>query len=196
VINETKHQLLGYFGSGARFGCSFSYVVQETYELVNGTSPSPGLAQALDSGYHLTTGKIVLFGMPDTIIQPKGSFRIGLSQFSNDTDLLLCLFPTSTPQKFGMVRYDSAGKVLEIIDKPRKTDLEYMWGGMIWGPRFTEYLHKTIIEKNFLDFAQIINRAILDGYSVRSIPFPGGNFIDLGTYDEIKALDQQLREDI
>ena len=29
VVNETKHQLIGYFGSGKRFGCQISYVVQE-----------------------------------------------------------------------------------------------------------------------------------------------------------------------
>jgi len=32
VVNETKHQLMGYFGSGQRFGCNISYVVQEVVE--------------------------------------------------------------------------------------------------------------------------------------------------------------------
>ncbi|MFN3335463.1 MAG: sugar phosphate nucleotidyltransferase, partial [Caldilinea sp.] len=54
VINETKHQLVGYFGNGQRFGCNISYVVQEA---LNGDgavqSTSPGLAHALDSAYHL-----------------------------------------------------------------------------------------------------------------------------------------------
>src|SRR5262245_49491903 len=62
VVNETKHQLLGYFGNGQRFGCHISYVVQEA---ANGleASTSPGLAHALDSAYHLTCGKTVYFGM-------------------------------------------------------------------------------------------------------------------------------------
>src|SRR5689334_16172276 len=69
VINETKHQLVGYFGNGQRFGCNISYVVQEA---ANGQdkSTSPGLAHALDSAYHLTQGKTVFFGMADTIMQP------------------------------------------------------------------------------------------------------------------------------
>src|SRR4030042_883046 len=45
VINETKHQLIGYFGDGSRFGCHISYVVQESHE-ENGVSTSPGLAHA------------------------------------------------------------------------------------------------------------------------------------------------------
>ena len=86
VVNETKHQLLGYFGNGQRFGCHISYVVQET---ANGleASTSPGLAHALDSAYHLTCGKTVYFGMADTIMQPTdvfahfsdGDFRLGLN---------------------------------------------------------------------------------------------------------------------
>jgi len=41
VINETKHQLIGYFGNGHRFGCQISYVVQEP-TLRQGKSTSPG----------------------------------------------------------------------------------------------------------------------------------------------------------
>jgi dTDP-glucose pyrophosphorylase len=48
VINETKHQLIGYFGNGMRFGCDISYVVQEVVEGKT-KSTSPGLAHALDS---------------------------------------------------------------------------------------------------------------------------------------------------
>ena len=42
VVNETKHQLMGYFGSGMRFNCTISYVVQEVVE-GRTKSTSPGL---------------------------------------------------------------------------------------------------------------------------------------------------------
>ena len=69
VINETKSQLIGFFGSGRRFNCQISYVFQEPLD-ANDNSTSPGLADALDSAYHLTRGKTVYFGMADTIIHP------------------------------------------------------------------------------------------------------------------------------
>ena len=53
VVNETKHQLIGYFGDGHRFGCQMSYVVQETRDTAT-QSTSPGLGHALDAAYHLT----------------------------------------------------------------------------------------------------------------------------------------------
>ena len=38
-----------------------------------------------------------------------------------DDDVVMVLFPTNRPEKFGMVRLDGANRVLEIVDKPRET---------------------------------------------------------------------------
>ena len=37
-----------------------------------------------------------------------------------DDDVLFGLFTTDRPEKFGMVKMDSDGRVLEIVDKPKK----------------------------------------------------------------------------
>src|SRR5512143_968349 len=87
VINETKHQLIGYFGNGHRFGCNISYVVQEQSN-EGEKSTSPGLSHALDSAYHLIQGKTVFFGMADTIMQPEEVFKIAYQQFQADDDVI------------------------------------------------------------------------------------------------------------
>lgn len=192
VINETKSQLIGYFGNGSRFNCHFSYVVQEPGKSTE-QSTSPGLAHALDSAYHLTQGKAVFFGMADTIMQPIDVFLHARSRLEPEDDGALCLFPTNHPEKFGMVRFHD-NNVIEIIDKPDNTDLTYMWGCILWGPRFTEHLHHYVNEHGLTDFAQIINQAIQDGYRFRAVPIPDGNYLDLGTYEEIMELDRRLRD--
>jgi glucose-1-phosphate thymidylyltransferase len=192
VINETKHQLIGYFGDGTRFGCRFSYTVQEQVDNQSKSS-SPGLADALDSAYHLIQGKIVFFGMPDTIIQPGDVFLQGLPLLDN-YEVVLLLFPTQTPQKFGMVRCTSKKTVIEINDKPETTDLKNMWGCIIWKPTFTEWLHWQIHHENENDFAHIMNHAIAADISFGGVLIHRGNFIDLGTYDEIMELDKKLRD--
>lgn len=194
VINETKHQLIGYFGDGHRFGCHISYVVQESTNNVSG-STSPGLAHALDSAYHLTRGKTVLFGMADTIMQPKDIYAQVLKKMSNDDEVALILFPTQRPQKFGMVRFDADHRVIEIIDKPAQTDLTYMWGGIVWRCQFTEYLHDCVNGEKISDFAMIMNNAIAAGYKFLGLPFPEGIYIDLGTYEEILEMDHRYREE-
>lgn len=194
VINETKHQLVGYFGNGNRFGCNISYVVQESAGTQE-KSTSPGLADALDSAYHLTQGKTVFFGMADTIMQPGDVFKRAFEKAAPDDDVILATFPTERPEKFGMVRTDGDGRVLEIVDKPKKTDLTEMWGCIIWRPRFTEYLHQAVSE-GISDFALIMNTARTNGMNFRSVSMgSGATYIDLGTYDEIMEMDRRFREE-
>lgn len=194
VINETKHQLIGYFGDGHRFDCHISYVVQERSNQAS-ASTSPGLAHALDSGYHLTKGKTVCFGMADTIMRPENVYDLSLKSADEDDDVILVLFETERPEKFGMVRLDSGNRVVEIVDKPSQTDLKEMWGCIIWRPSFTEYLHESVRRKGISDFAKIMNYAISDGLRFRGVSIIEGTYIDLGTYEEILELDQKFREE-
>lgn len=194
VVNETKHQLIGFFGNGQRFGCNISYVVQEAINS-NGESTSPGLAHALDSAYHLTKGKTVCFGMADTIMRPENVFAHSLEMMTPEDDVVLVLFPTERPEKFGMVRLDQQERVIELVDKPKQTDLTEMWGAIIWRPQFTEYLHTCVDEKGISDFALIMNNARAEGMRFRGVRMIDGVYIDLGTYDEIMEMDQRFREE-
>jgi glucose-1-phosphate thymidylyltransferase len=194
VINETKHQLIGFFGNGQRFGCHISYVAQEQMN-DREVSTSPGLAHALDSAYHLTRGKTVFFGMADTIMQPGDVFGRAYAATAPDDDVVLVLFTTKRPEKFGMVRMGDDQRVLEIVDKPRHTDLTEMWGCILWRPRFTEHLHDCVRQQGISDFAQIMNTAIADGFRFRGVHMVEGTYIDLGTYEEIMELDRRYREE-
>jgi dTDP-glucose pyrophosphorylase len=194
VVNDTKHQLMGYFGNGQRFGCNISYVVQEIIE-GNTKSTSPGLAHALDSVYHLSMGKTVFFGMADTLMQPSDVFARTFQAASPDDDVIMSLFTTTRPEKFGMVKMNRENYILEIVDKPSKTELTEMWGCIIWRPRFTEYLHKCVSEEGKSDFAKIMNDAIAKGMKFRGVHMVNGTYIDLGTYEEIADLDKKYREE-
>ncbi len=192
VINETKHQLIGYFGDGHRFGCNVAYVVQEE-RAVEGQSTSPGLAHALDAAYHLVRNRTIFFGMADTIMEPRDVFARAWSQ-APEADVILILFPTSRPEKFGMVRMNGRGLVAEIIDKPRQTTLQQMWGCVIWRPRFTEHLHECVCCHGVSDFARILNDAIAEGMRIRGVSMDDGSYVDLGTFEEITELDQESRQ--
>lgn len=192
VINETKHQLIGYFGDGHRFGCHMAYAVQEPAGPPQ-ASTSPGLAHALDSGYHLVKGRVVCFGMADTVMEPRDVFAQAWREQGAHADVLLVLFPTNRPEKFGMVSVATDGRVLAVEDKPAHTDLTHMWGAIIWRPAFTEYLHEAVAVRGVSDFAQILNGAIASRMRVRAHFVSNGSYADLGTYDEIRELDAMLR---
>lgn len=191
VINETKHQLIGFFGSGSRFGCRISYVFQDNGE-INNSSTSPGLAHALDAAFHLTKDKVICFGMPDTIMTPKPVFRSLLGLAAAEGDVFLGCFKVSHPEKFGMVEVENS-IVRQIIDKPRQTDLSHAWGCIVWGPKFTEHLHRSVEQKGLSDFAVILNDGLEESLMVKAIIFEDGSYSDLGTYDEIAKLDHVQR---
>ncbi len=192
VINETKHQLIGYFGDGSRFNCHTSYAVQENREDAN-SSTSPGLAHALDSAYYLTRNKTVFFGMADTIITPQDVFREIYSTMNETTDAILGLFPTHHPEKVGMVQFDKNNHVEQIIDKPKVTSLKYSWGVIIWQPKFTEFLHDCITNQKIYDFALVMNKAINTGLNFQGIVLHNYSYADLGTYEEIMELEEKQK---
>jgi glucose-1-phosphate thymidylyltransferase len=189
VINETKHQLIGYFGDGNRFDCVLSYVVQEKRE--NDTlSKSPGLAHALNSAYHLIRGKTVCFGMADTIMTPKDVFRRLLGASSAKDEVVLGVFPSDHPEKGAQVCMEDGGVVTKIIDKPKEIDHKHTWGCIIWKPKFTEFLNDSLA-RGETDFAEVMNLAIQAGFPFRGIYLEDGNYSDIGTYDEILELERK-----
>jgi len=190
VINETKLQLITYFGSGRKFNCRISYVVQENQPT---QGKSPGLSEALDSAYHLTKGKTVVFGMADTIMRPLDVFNQLLREVGED-DVIMGLYRTDRPEGFGMVELDHKGRAIRIIDKPRFSRLEYMWGCMVWKPVFTDYLNDHLKNCEISDFAEVMNSAIKKGIKFRGLKIEDGIYTDIGTFEDIERMEREFYE--
>jgi len=189
VINEHKHQLIQYFGDGHRFNCDISYVAQENNGEHREGSATPGLAEAMDAGYHLVKDKIVFFGMPDTIIRPEHIYRTAFESLKEEQDGVFCLFKAERPEKSGMTRLSVDDQILEIVDKPVSTSLEWMWGAIIWKPSFNEFMHHCIKEKHIYDYGTVINEALKAGLKFSGVKFQEGKYLDLGTFDDIASLE-------
>jgi glucose-1-phosphate thymidylyltransferase len=192
VINDTKHQLIKYFGNGSRFGCNISYVVQEFRVDIPEITKTPGLAEAMDTPYHLTKDKIVYFGMADTIIKPVDFFETSSKHLTSDVDVILCMFHTDRKEKAGMVELGNNNIVKRIVDKPESTTLEWMWGAMIWKPIFTDFFHECIHKRNITDYAEIYNKAIESGVRFKGLGFKNGKYLDMGTYNDVLRLNNWL----
>jgi|SRR5271157_457103 len=187
VTSPEKPGVMRYFGDGSRFGAEFIYMCQEASPR---SGKSAGLAEALDCAYPVTAGRHVAFVMPDTFVHPAEAMRLMISQ-ANGPDILLGLFPTDKPHKFGMVR-TTGPTVCEIIDKPSQTDLRLMWGIIVWSPRFSDYF-RACMREDAPDFATVMNRAIFHGLDARAIEIQGGHYIDFGTYDDLLQAEAFIR---
>jgi glucose-1-phosphate thymidylyltransferase len=186
ILGENKQDVMRYYGDGRRFNAEIVYRYQEEPK---------GMPYALDLARNLAAGDVVIFGMPDVIFDPKDAFAQLLDRhFADQNDLTLGLFPTTTPQKFGMVELDAEGHVTSVIDKPQRTTLKYLWGLAVWSDAFANELSK-FIDMNRASEQEIVlgdafGLAINDGLKVKGTIFQTGRYIDIGTPE---GLDEAIR---
>jgi glucose-1-phosphate thymidylyltransferase len=190
VTSSSKPSIMEYFGNGSRFSAEVAYICQESFPE---QGKSPGLSKALDGAYPWVRGRTVAFGMPDTIVKPSDCFVPLIEAVAAGADLALGLFPTVKPHKFGMVQIGSNSVVERIVDKPTHTDLKLMWGIIAWSPRFTDYFHGVMTTAP-TDFASVMNGAIHESLVAKGIEISGGQYLDVGTYDDLARLSEFLAQ--
>ena len=187
ILGEGKSDIMSYYGDGKRFGTNITYLFQEELR---------GMPSALDLARPWVDNDTVLFGMPDTIMEPKNAFA-QLRQYhdSENAVLTLGLFPTNNPSKFGMVDVDECGNVISTIDKPKESILENMWGCACWSGEFTRLMDAFLVENKYegkeIVLGDVFDCAIDQKLKVKGLIFKDGNYMDIGTTDE---LDQALKQ--
>lgn len=187
IVGADKWDIMRYYADGRRFNAKFAYLYQEQLT---------GMPGAIDLARPWVGEDTILFGMPDTIIEPADCFaRLLADHRGHSADLTLALFPTDNPVKFGMVDVADDGVVRTTIDKPAVTDLRLMWGAACWSPAFTRLLGAFLGERVFagkeIVLGDAFNHAIEARLKVRGCTFEDGKYIDIGTANE---LDQALKQ--
>lgn len=186
VLNERKYDVFRFFGDGSYYGTDIAYTCQNT------NLPITGMPVAIDTAYKLAKGKTVFMGMPDTITEPYDSFQ-KLYDFHviKDSDLTLGVFPTDHPTKLAPVLIEEeTGRVLNIFDKPKETDIYNTWSMAIWSDKFTDLLHQFVLkayqngESKELLLSDVFLGAIKDGLKVNGLFFAEGNYHDLGDINQ------------
>lgn len=188
VLGEGKSDIMQYYGNGTRFGAHVSYLFQEELH---------GMPYAIDLARPWLDDHTVLFGMPDTIIEPADCFSQLLAFHDrHGADLTLALFPTDNPSKFGMVDMDENNDVIWTYDKPETSDLRCAWGACCWSPAFTaligDYLGNLKPGSREVILGDVFNHAIERKMRVKATSFEGAKYIDIGTTAELNLALQQF----
>ncbi|MDX1616401.1 MAG: sugar phosphate nucleotidyltransferase [Candidatus Promineifilaceae bacterium] len=184
VIGPSKHDIVEYLGNGSRLGLSLTYLYQQRLR---------GMPFALDLARPWIDQATVLFSMPDTLITPTDAFsRLAKQHRSGRADVTLGLFNTETPEKFGMIQLDAEGQPVDFIDKPKKTDLQLMWGMAIWSPTFTtfmsEYLEQLPEGGPECVLSDVFLAALREGgLALDACVFSDGRYHDIGTPESFQA---------
>jgi glucose-1-phosphate thymidylyltransferase len=108
-------------GSGAQWGLSFEYVIQE--------APN-GIAQALILGEKFLNGAPSALILGDNIFY--GANLTGLLQSAAQRDSGATVFGyyVQDPERYGVVQFDAQGKVIDLLEKPKSPPSNYAVTGI------------------------------------------------------------------
>ncbi len=188
VISKEKTDLMRYYGDGADLGISIAYLI---------IGHMGGMPYTLNQARPWLSDETVIFGMPDTIFSPPDAFAHLLARHAETrADLTLGLFPTEKHQRFGMVAVDTEDRVVRVVDKPAQTDLKFMWGIACWSPRFTQFMGEFLPNPSSGErevvLGDIFQAAADAHYDVRAVRFVDGDYVDVGTPEDLALAIQRL----
>jgi glucose-1-phosphate thymidylyltransferase len=165
-----------------------------------------GVPYTLDQAYYFVQEAMVTFGFPDIVFQPDDAFvRLLAQQEASSADIVLGLFPADQPNKMDMVELDGHGNITQIVIKPHETDLHYTWIIAAWTPCFSQFMHEYLLAKGKnskeieatadvggeqeLYLGDVIQSAIDNRMKIDTVLFSEGNYLDIGTPDDmVKAI--------
>lgn len=187
ILRPGKWDIPAYFGDGAMLGMHLAYLTVHITD---------GVPYTLDQAYPFVQQSIVALGFPDILFQPDNAYSQVLTRLRNGpADVVLGLFPTQQYWKAGMVDCDSAGRVRQIIEKPRQTELRYMWAIAVWKPRFTQFLHDYLLShvaQTELPIGNVIQAGIAAGLTIEAETFAQGSYLDVGTPEDLARAIREL----
>ncbi|NES17545.1 MAG: dTDP-glucose pyrophosphorylase [Symploca sp. SIO3E6] len=204
VLRSGKWDIPAYFGDGTMLDMNLGYLMMRL---------PYGVPYSLDQAYPFIQEALVAVGFPDILFQPDDVFVKLLARLtSSNAEVVLGLFPTEQYQKAGMVDFDGEGQVHLIIEKPTQTDLRYMWGVAVWKPVFSHFMHQylaqreaarlpsdghNLIKQRELPLGDVIQAAIEQGLRVEAEAFPEGEYLDIGTPEDlVQALRQLANQEV
>ncbi len=124
LIISTPHDLPRFrdlLGDGSQIGVRFTYIVQ----------PSPdGLAQAFILGEDFIGQDSVCLVLGDNIIHGEGLSAVLENCVSLEEGGIVFGYPVRDPQRYGVVEFDDAGKVVSIEEKPARPKSKFAVPGI------------------------------------------------------------------
>ena len=188
VINNQKTELMRFYGDGQLYGVNIAYLIQD---LTNNIYAMP---VALDVAYPFVKEKDVLFGMPDTIVNPDNSFSELYKYYRREKlDLALGVFPALNTNELAPVTIGENGKILDIRDKPKSSTILNTWNIAVWSPRFTKHLHDMVEEyvksgkykEGELLMSNVFLDAIRKGLKAKAFTFNLGMCYDIASTNKL-----------
>ncbi|GMN10052.1 glucose-1-phosphate thymidylyltransferase RfbA [Croceitalea sp. MTPC9] len=169
-------------GDGKKYGCIFSYAVQE--------SPN-GLAEAFIIGEDFIGKDKVALILGDNIFYGTGLSRL-LQSNNNPEGGIIYAYRVHEPERYGVVEFDDNGKTISIEEKPKHPKSSYAVPGIYFYDNDVVKIAKNIkpSKRGELEITDV-NKAYLDRGKLNvSILDRGTAWLDTGTFQSLLQASQ------
>ena len=186
LLISTPQDLQSYrnlLGDGSDFGIHLSFAEQ----------PSPdGLAQALTIGEHFIGGDAVCLVLGDNIFFGYGFSAMLREAAARQVGATVFGYHVNDPQRFGVLDFDSNGKVISIEEKPTDPKSNFAVTGLYFYDNRAVEIAKTIrpSSRGELEITDV-NQAYLEAGEL-NVQLMGRGFawLDTGTHDSLMEAGQ------
>ena len=169
-------------GDGAKYGCRFSFAVQEEPR---------GLAEAFIIGADFIGNDKVALILGDNIFY--GSGLAGLLQSNNDPDGgIIYAYRVHDPERYGVVEFDKQGRAISIEEKPEVPKSNYAVPGIYFYDNQVVEIAKNILPSNRgeLEITDVNRVYLKEGKLSVSILDRGTAWLDTGTFQSLMQASQ------
>lgn len=169
-------------GDGEKYGCSFSYAVQE--------KPN-GLAEAFIIGEEFIGNDNVALILGDNIFYGNGLDQL-LQKNSSPNGGVIYGYHVNDPNRYGVVSFDAFGKVISIEEKPKQPKSNYAVPGIYFYDNDVVAIAKNIkpSHRGELEITDV-NKVYLEKRKLRvAILDKGIAWLDTGTFNSLMQASQ------
>ena len=164
-------------GDGSPLGCEFQYAVQPRPE---------GLAQAFIIGEQFINGGAAALVLGDNIFYASGLSNKLQSSIDPDGGIIYA-YHVNDPERYGVVKFDDAGKVISIEEKPQQPKSNYAVPGLYFYDKEVVEIAKSVqpSERGELEITSINNHYLELGKLNVQVLDRGTAWLDTGTVSSL-----------
>lgn len=169
-------------GDGQRYGCAFSYAVQEEPR---------GLAEAFVIGADFIGQEKVALILGDNIFYGSG-LDLLLQKNSDPEGGIIYAYHVQDPSRYGVVDFDARGKVISIEEKPSQPKSRFAVPGIYFYDNEVVEIAKNILpsERGELEITDVNNEYLRRGKLHVRILDKGTAWLDTGTFNSLMQASQ------